>query len=420
MRRFAQPALLFLILLPLAGHAQRNMITDGAIAYDDQAFGEALESLTTALENDENFKDKHYAKAYSYLAQSFTQIFLKKMQGQDTAKWNAVLRKYPNYATRTYEAYMKAEEYDGNGSYRDMNKRFYPIMIQMLYLEAFDLFQAEKPEEALATVNKAIDVVKKVDSKESYNPFMLRGLIYDTQLEKKAKAAMDYEEALSRYDGFLKQMEERMGKSGFKDPNMLNVYRNLIFIYSDQGKPIGDITALLKEARKRFPGKEDQISKWELQVYQNNEGMLAEALKKFEAAVAENPEDVSVRVSYANMLSKDGDTPAAIKQYKKALEHEPDNLIAVYNLGALYNNIAKRYGDKANASDDGDLVSQYREQQMDHAEKAYKYMKKANELDPDNPSTLRTLFNIAFLLEKPEKEYMKYKKRADELEQQKQ
>ena len=174
----------------------------------------------------------------------------------------------------------------------------------------------------------------------------------------------------------------------------------------------------MEGARKHFPGKKQEINKWELQVYQNNEEMLNEALKKFETAVAENPEDVNVRVSYANLLSKNGDTTAAIKQYKKALEQDTENLVAVYNLGALYNNIAKRYGDQANQTDDGDRVTHLRDRQQENAKKAYKYMKKANKLDPDNPSTLRTLFNIAFLLDKPEEEYMKYKNRAEELENQ--
>lgn len=64
-------------------------------------------------------------------------------------------------------------------------------------------------------------------------------------------------------------------------------------------------------------------------------GDFAAAVREFGRAVDANPESIPARVNLGSALGQSGDTAGALEQFRRALELDEDNFTARYNLGAL-------------------------------------------------------------------------------------
>jgi tetratricopeptide (TPR) repeat protein len=246
-----------------------------------------------------------------------------------------------------------------------------------------------------------------------YMPYMIRGLIYSNQ-KKNQKAMKEYEAAIDRYDR-LRKVAAKNGMKVPADRNMANAYRNLFLAYSAEGVDMDKAMALMDSARSQFPPAEGEKNEWdilELQYYRDNPEVYEKGLKQFEKAIAKNPDDPDIKIRYAEMLGR-RDTAKAIEVYEEVLADDPDNFMAAYNLGAFYNNLAKKYIDLEYAAEDEEKRKTYTEKKMEYLEKAYQAMKKAHNAKPDDKPTIQTLFQLAVALNKPEEEYKKYKRMLD-------
>jgi hypothetical protein len=72
---------------------------------------------------------------------------------------------------------------------------------------------------------------------------------------------------------------------------------------------------------------------------------------------------------------------------------EPTNFVANFNLGAQYNNLAKKYFEQANQAR-GAEEARIKGLQQENLALAYKYMAAALAAKPNDCSTLRALKNI--------------------------
>lgn len=406
MRTISTLLIITLLGLSLNLSAQVSKITNGVLSYNDKDFGAAVESFNEALADPSGLKDKHKAKGYSYLGRSLAMIYYDATYKNGD---KALLEKYPDLAETAYDAFMQAEKFDDRNRYVDENKQpFYTITAEALYLKGFEHYNNNQPEDALNLLNKAVDLVEKNDLNTLYAAFMIRGYTFN-RLGKKDKAIADFETALEMYQTALES-----GKLPQADPNVAGVYENLIVLYSSHLQDLDKTLNIVEEAKKAFP-KNEQIVKLELQVYQDNPEFYEKGLEKFEEAVNNNPNDVTLLINYANMLEQ-GDTTKAIKYYQRAIELEPNNFIANFNLGALHNNIAKQYYDQANESEDAAEIERLNKLKDEQLNLALKHMKKAHEAKPDNAAALQALMNITSFLGQTE-EYQKYKAKLDALGQ---
>ena len=109
---------------------------------------------------------------------------------------------------------------------------------------------------------------------------------------------------------------------------------------------------MLTDAAARFPANATLRSEL-LNAYQRT-GRSAEALTLYEAAIASaTPADEPVlRFNYGTVLLQAGRTPEAIAQFERAIELNPANFDAQYNLGAAYQNQAAAINRRANETTD--------------------------------------------------------------------
>ena len=127
------------------------------------------------------------------------------------------------------------------------------------------------------------------------------------------------------------------------------LYLGRVLIQSEQG---AEGIAVLTDAAARFPANATLRSEL-LNAYQRT-GRSAEALTLYEAAIASaTPADEPVlRFNYGTVLLQAGRTPEAIAQFERAIELNPANFDAQYNLGAAYQNQAAAINRRANETTD--------------------------------------------------------------------
>ena len=153
----------------------------------------------------------------------------------------------------------------------------------------------------------------------------------------------------------------------------------------------------------------------EMNIYIVNQEKFPDILTRIESIVNADPDNDQFRVVYAQMLES-SDMDKALKEYKKTLESNPNNLTANYNLGAHYMNIGVEYSQLANALPMSE-EKKY-EEYIESRDKMYKsslpYLEKAHELEPSNKSILSVLQQLCGQLGDMEG-YKKYKEKLDSL-----
>lgn len=127
------------------------------------------------------------------------------------------------------------------------------------------------------------------------------------------------------------------------------LYLGRVLIQAEQGDAG---IAVLTDAAARFPASA-QIRAELLNAYQRT-GRSAEAITLYESAIAAaTPADEPVlRFNYGTVLLQAGRTDEAVAQFERAIELDPANFDAQYNLGAAYQNQAAAANRRANETTD--------------------------------------------------------------------
>ena len=121
----------------------------------------------------------------------------------------------------------------------------------------------------------------------------------------------------------------------------------------------------------------------------------------------EDPQNYIKQVAYARLLEK-VDQEKAISVYKKAITIDDRNVVAFFNLGALYVNRAAEVSQKAMETDDFEKAKKYEAEVNQHFKNALPYLEKAYRISPSDLTIIRALKQVTIYLEMTE-DYQKYK-----------
>ncbi len=400
---------IFTFILGTFGFAQKSKVTAGAMALNNREYEKAIGYLKEALSKPELLKSRDLAKANAKLFQAY----LYYMSNAARSKKNPY-EKYPNIVNELYTAYKNTKKYDDKGVYVKEIKRMYPTVASLLYMEAFKEYQGKNYDKALDYLNKSDEFFKETN-KDFYANYALRGFIY-MEKDNKAEAAKAFEKAVEFHNKHLKDLEEKAQNNPNievkPDKSIASAYVYLVQIYTDDPNNASKVPQLLEEAKKYYPN-EQNLNIVEINFYLKNPKLYEEALRKFEEKTRKNPKDKLAWLAYAQLLEKK-DEQKAIESYKKVLELDPDNLQANYNIGALYVNKAAETVEIMNNTKDYKEATKYQDQIKNYFEKAYPYMKKAYELEPNNIGTVQAMMQITTYLNKMD-EAAFYRKKKQEL-----
>ena len=204
--------------------------------------------------------------------------------------------------------------------------------------------------------------------------------------------------------------EDKKGESKFAE-----IVKNIALIYLAQGKN-EEAAAAMKEARKENP---DDIN---LLISEANVMLKMDKRDEFkrlmEEATLKDPTNAELHYNLGVIAAEGGDKEGAMKYYEKAIELDPNYADAHNNMAVLILDKDQEIVDKMNAlgtsAADNKKYDEYKLQRLDVYKEAIPHLEKAFEIKP-NVYTARTLMNIYSALENTAK-YKEMKAKVDELE----
>lgn len=171
----------------------------------------------------------------------------------------------------------------------------------------------------------------------------------------------------------------------------------------------------LMDGRSKFPNDQKLLTE-ELNGYLQS-GKSAEAEKLLAIAIEKDPTNHLLQYASGTIFEDLGKRDEAISAYKKSIEIKPDFWEAYFNLGALYNNEAKKLQDLANNEKDNKKYEAGKKLAEAQFNLALPNLEKALELAPsDSPDLLplfKTLKQIYGLMNMTDK-YNEMKKRIEQ------
>ncbi|MCD8292468.1 MAG: tetratricopeptide repeat protein [Prevotellaceae bacterium] len=178
------------------------------------------------------------------------------------------------------------------------------------------LYEVSQYYSALKQPDKAEAALEKAVAAEPDNYWYCQGLanLYQRQNEMDKAAAL-WEEMVSRF------------------PDKLDPLYSLLDTYNRQEDYTQAIYTLNRLEEKT--GKSEQLSMQKFRIYLQMDDDKG-ALNEIESLVAEYPKDLRYQVVLGDVYMQRGKTDEAYDIYRRVLDEEPDNELAMYSLSAYY------------------------------------------------------------------------------------
>lgn len=340
---------------------------------------------------------------------------------QDPDMWNTMGNIYSAYLELDYKNSLMDENYKPQ-YLQEANKAY------MAYKEAYQVAEKDRDkDDALAGMggliqsmsNSGITVLQAGDPMGAYNIFRNVLDIHELLKENEKDSPLNDEEAMNNqvflagYAALLaeqyelaKPYYEQLKANDYDDPSL---YEGLFKIKA-QDDPAA-ASAILSEGREKYPDDLTLLYAEINAALQNNEIASLEA--KLKEAIKKDPENVSLYTTtgsvydrlFQEMTEKDPEKAktyfdSAKVYFEKALEVNPDNVDAIYSIGALYYNQAAQGTQELQELAD-DLTSEgmkkydAKKLEVDKIfDEALPYFQKAERVNPNDRNTLIALKEI--------------------------
>ncbi len=324
------------------------------------------------------------AKTWLYKAYIYNDIYVKpEFKNLD-----------PNALLTAYKSYVKAEELDTKGEYKDQIKANKLLLGGLFFNEGISLVKETKYQEALEYFQTA------ESAKQSYGQIDTVAIFGQAICYEKLNQT---DKAISAY--------ERLMQLKYPEPSAVVSLSNLYLQKGDSAKA----EAVLNMGKKMMPDNQDitiSLARFYVDTKQHEK-----AVTSLKSAFASDPGNVSLAyalgVTY-DMLKSDTAlaadkrevyTQEAINYYIKTLEIDPVYFDGLYNLGVVYYNKAVDVINQAN------LLPVAKQAEYDAMiaegnatlEKALPYLEKCHELQPNDKATIVSLQNIYLRLKNMDK-----------------
>ncbi|MBY5957105.1 hypothetical protein KUV50_03085 [Membranicola marinus] len=339
----------------------------------------------------------------------------------DAGMWNTMGDIYSAYLELDYKRSLMDEAYKPQ-FLQEANKAY------MAYKEAYKVADKSRDkDDALAGMagliqsmsNSGITVLQAGDPMGAYNIFRNVLDIHELLKENEKDSPLNDEEAMNNqlflagYAALLAEQYElatpyymELKENDYDDPSL---YEGLFKIKAQDDPDAA--AAILEEGRQKYPDDLTLLYAEINAALKNNEIQSLES--KLKEAIAKDPENVSLYTTtgsvydrlFQEMMDSDAEQAAAYFDsakvyFEKALEVNPDNVDAIYSIGALYYNQAAQGTQELQAMAD-DLTSEgmkkydAKKAEVDKIfDEALPYFKRAEKVNPSDRNTLIALKEI--------------------------
>lgn len=369
-------------------YAQKGKVTQAISYFTSGKLDEAKKLIDEAIVH-ESCVD--FDKAYFVKGQIYQAIFESPLK--DYKKLD------PNALDVAWDAYQKVIELDVKKKYTKKLQTQYNNLIIDYTNKAVEFYNAESFKEALAAFKKVLAVeTSEIVNSQSVDTAVL----FNAGVS--AQRAGIYDEAEKYYKESLKHNYEPA-----------RTYAMLANVLKEQGK-VEESISYLHKGYELFPN--DPYMLVELINYYLLGGEPEKAEVYLDAAIKQDPKNGSFYRAKGTLYEKMKEPVRAEEMYVKALEVDPKDFLAQYNLGNIKLTTIIEFHKKVQDIID---VNEYNKE----LEKVYAgyasvipYFEKARELNPTERNTLSTLKELYFKLRNNDPSYMtKYEEVKAILEQ---
>lgn len=381
-----------LLLYTISAFAQWDAkVSTGVVAIQTQDYDKAIVALKEAIAHEDELREKNVIKAYYNLADAL----IRESQKQMSIKGENVERKYADYMFEAVDVLVKARTFpDEEDRFKSqieirVNTVFNSLLMSVVQLtnSAASVNQNEK----IAYFQEMLKVCSAMVrlKPEHYMAYDYRGQTY-LSLNDSAKAYTDLKTGIELYErsaldgpdamaGYMYYRAALIDAYGYKNRvSALNFLQaGLNKIKSDR-KLIEEATNMTDEVKRdvldKFYATKQDLKLFRLDLLLKAPTISDTELKELENGIKEFPDNVNVRLGYAQRIQLEK-PDAAIKIYDQVLAKEPNNVTALFNAGVLYYNRAANLSKQLAADEnamrtDEALVSEYFRQAIPYFEKA--------------------------------------------------
>jgi len=373
--------LLTICAIASTGYSQKKpKVNKAEDARQEGNLGEAKEIVDAAIEHE---KTKDDGKTWYYRGLVYASL--------DTTSNPEFKNLADNPLQEAMEAFAKADEIDPEGNkYYISGPNGIPLLkeqqMQQLwghYLnEGVNAYQESNFDDAVKYFTKTTVVI----------PEDTTGYIYAGSA---AQANKDFETTAENFYTLVNDL----------DYAKEDVYNTLIYIEASVNKDDEKALAVIRQAKEAFP-KNPGFAKSEINALIRME-KVDEAKAGIESAIESDPNNPDLYFTLGVMQEELGNIEEAAEAYNKAIEADPDYYNAVFNLAVLNYNIAvELIKEKNNLGISSSEQKKAKEMQAKIDEKlkaALPHWEKANELQPNDRTTLETMQYIYSQLKMNEK-----------------
>ncbi|MFD2244845.1 tetratricopeptide repeat protein [Pontibacter ruber] len=340
--------------------AQNSAVNSAVLNHKNGTLDKAQADINKAIEHP---KTKDKAKTWFYRGVIYQDMIGNPIYGK------LVDDKTPEVVL---ESFNKTVEIDGKDG--QFGKQV-PERLQMLYgqvlNQAVEFHNSQNWDQAIA----------KYDLASRVNPTDTTAVLYAAYA---STAKQDYPGAIKYYDKLIS-----IGH------NTEDVYKAKIQLMQETQASDDALFATVQEGLKVHPNSV-YLMQEELKYYLKND-RADEAMARLDKAIAADPKNASLYAVKGNLQERKKDIDGAYASYKKAIEIDPNNFDAHYNLGVLEYNKGSEFNNKAAKMDYATYQKKGKgleAQAKKHYEAALPYFEAALKAQPEDRATLQNLQRV--------------------------
>jgi tetratricopeptide (TPR) repeat protein len=354
--------LILLVMAVIVANAQSSVVVSAFNYLKYGKLDKAKEAIDKAILNPKTMEEP---KTWYYYGNIYLSIQLTEDE-----KYKAL---DPDALEKAYDGYQKALKLDADKEYtNDINDRIL-VCAEQFYNKGVNKYNEEKYAEAVKSFDKSAGInssIGKIDSLATFNAALC------------AELSGAPNDAKTKYIQLIEW-----------NYNQPAIYSSLSEILKAEGDTA---TALsyLQMGRKKYPENFNLII-GETNIYLAA-GEKDKALELLKLALTQDDKNPTIFFAVGTNYDQMGNFEEAEKAYLQAISLKVDYFDANYNLGALYVNKAIEIMDKANALPLNE-EKQYVALKADADAllvKSLPYLERADELQPNDQYTMRTLKDI--------------------------
>jgi len=352
-------------------HAQNSRVVSAYNYMNDGDYDKAAEFIEPATTNEATAGKE---KTWRYRGSIYGQIAMGTNE--------ALKAKYPDALTKAVESYVKANELDTKGDYKQENAQALMRLQATALNGGNDAFNKKNYDKAVTDYAQSERIAKALGRVDT-------NAVFNSALAYESKG--DLQMAMQRYQECINLGYDKA-----------EVFRYLASMQKREGH-LNEAIATTRQGLAKHPGNKELML--DEVAFLLDANRTEEAEQSVKAAIQNDPKNPVLysvlgslydgkanpkegTVAEADMIKWYG---LAEEAYKKSIEVDPKFFDSYYNIGVLYNNRAAFEYDKCNQIKDDNKYKLCK----DEADKIYlktiPYFEKAHELKPEDRATMAQL-----------------------------